>query len=65
MVDHENLRRDTKVACAYSDGEIKLKDIAEYLGMAEHSFYNYLAGYYEISDKNARKLRDIIADWLE
>lgn len=65
MIDHQKIRRECKVACACSDGEIKLKDLAEYVGITEHAFYNYIAGQYEISEKKAKKLHDIVIDWIE
>ena len=59
----ELLRKQTKIAKACND-DIYYKDFAQYLNMAEHSFYNWLNGYYSLSKKNIKLLQDIIIDLI-
>ena len=42
--------------------DIFYKDFADYLEITEHSFYNWLKGYYNLSSKKEQKLRDIVID---
>ena len=60
----DNLRKQVKLAKACND-DIYYKDFAEYLEITEHAFYNWLNGYYNLSDKNARKLRDLVVDFID
>ena len=61
MIDQEKMRRQVKLAKAMND-DIYYKDFAESLDMAEHSFYNWLNGYYSLSESKLHKLNDIIVD---
>lgn len=61
MISQDFLRKQVKIAKALND-DIYYKDFAEYLGITEHSFYNWLHCYYELNSNNANKLYDIIVD---
>ena len=63
MFEQENLRRQVKIAKAMNE-DIYYKDFAEYLDITEHSFYNWLKGYYELSSSKAHKLRDVVSDLI-
>lgn len=39
---------------------ISFKEISEYLEMSQHSFYNWLKGYYELGEERTKKLIEII-----
>lgn len=60
----ERLRKIVRLAKAYND-DIYYKDFAEFLGITEHSFYNWLKGYYEFGADKAKKLESIIIDLIE
>lgn len=60
----ELLRKQTKIAKACND-DIYYKDFAQYLNMAEHSFYNWLNGYYDLSTKKAKQLQEVIIDLID
>lgn len=64
MREQEVLRKQVKrVKAEYDD--IYYKNFAEFLGINEHSFYNWLNGYYKLSADKAEKLHDVIIDLLE
>lgn len=63
-MNQEKLRLQVKLVCAYND-DIKIKDFANYLGITEHSFYNFMNGYYNLSEKKARQLYDVTIDLIE
>ena len=42
--------------------DIYYKDFAEYLDITQHGFYNWLKGYYELSDDKLYKLIDVVVD---
>jgi hypothetical protein len=58
------LRREAKIAKAMND-DIFYKDFAEYLDITEHSFYNWLAGYYSLTRANKKKLHDLLCDLVD
>lgn len=60
-MQQEFLRKQVKIAKALND-DIFYKDFADYLEITEHSFYNWLKGYYNLSSKKEQKLRDIVID---
>lgn len=64
MREQEVLRKQVKrVKAEYDD--IYYKNFAEFLGINEHSFYNWLNGYYKLSADKADKLHDVIIDLLK
>ena len=64
MINQDELRTQIKIACACND-DIKLKDFADYIDIKEHSFYNFLSGYYNLSESNARRLYDVTIDLID
>ena len=56
-----DVRKMVKLAKAKND-DIYYKDFAEYLGVTDHSFYNWLNGYYELSEDKIEKLLDIVIE---
>lgn len=63
MYAQEILRKKVKLVKVEYD-DIYYKDLAEFLQITEHSFYNWLNGYYELSRAKAIKLNDILCDLL-
>lgn len=63
-MEQDFLRKQVKLAKALND-DIFYKDFAEYLEITEHSFYNWIKGYYELSRQKARKLYNIIVDLID
>lgn len=61
MKDQEKIRKKVKLAKALNE-DIYYKDFAEYLNITEHSFYNWLKGYYNLSTYNLHKLEDVVID---
>lgn len=55
------VRKLVKLAKAKND-DIYYKDFAEYLDITQHGFYNWLKGYYELSDDKLYKLIDVVVD---
>lgn len=63
MNTQDFLRKQVKHAKAEYD-DIYLKDFATYINITEHAFYNWLHGYYDLSDRKFNKLHSIIIDLL-
>jgi hypothetical protein len=63
-VSQDLLRTQIKLVKVYHN-DIYYKDFANYLNIAEHSFYNWLNGYYELSYQKAQELQDIVIDLLD
>ena len=63
MNTQDFLRKQVKHAKAEYD-DIYLKDFATYIDITEHAFYNWLHGYYDLSDCKFNKLHSIIIDLL-
>ena len=64
MKQQDILRKNIKLIKAEYD-DIYYKDFAEYLKINEHSFYNWLHGYYSLSRDKVNLLNDIIIDLLD
>ncbi len=60
---NEALRKQVKELKVYQD--ITYKELAEYLEIQRNSFYNWLKGYYNLSDDKQRKLNEIINNLKE
>ena len=63
-MDQDNLRTMVKLAKANND-DIYFNDFAKYLGITDHAFYNFLKGYYDLSEKKAKMLQDVVIDLCE
>lgn len=59
----DKLRKMVKLAKVNND-DLFYKDFASYLDMTEHSFYNWLKGYYNLGFENTKKLEDILIDLI-
>lgn len=59
----EILRKQVKYAKAEYD-DIYLKDFATYINISEHAFYNWLHGYYSLSNHKANMLQAVLVDLL-
>lgn len=59
------LRKQVKVAKALNDEDFTYKDFAAAIDITDHSFYNWLNGYYELSNDKARYLQGIVEDILD
>lgn len=64
ILTQEILREKVKIAKALNN-DIYYYQFAEYIEIAEHSFYNWLKGYYDLSTTKARKLENIINDLID
>lgn len=64
LKEQEKIRRKVKVAKALND-DIYYKDFAEYIEVTEHSFYNWLNGYYNLSKSKIEKLEDVVGELAE
>ena len=60
----EKLREQVKLCKVYNP-EWSYKQIAEVIEITPHAFYNWLNGYYELSDRRERKLRELLSDLME
>lgn len=58
------LREQVKLAKVYNS-DWSYKDFAEVIDITAHSFYNWLNGYYELSEEKAKQLHCIVVDLLE
>lgn len=64
MNTQDKLRKQVKLVKAEYD-DIYYKSFAEYLEMNEHSFYNWLNGYYKLSADKVSKLQEVLVDLLD
>lgn len=62
-MNNEILRKQVKELKIYQN--ISYQEIAEYLEIKRNSFYNWLKGYYNLSEYNQRKLAEIIGNLKE
>ena len=58
------LRVQVKLAKVYND-DWSYKDFAEVIDITAHSFYNWLNGYYELSEPKCMQLQSIVNDLLD
>ena len=59
----DKLRKEVKQLKAFND--ITYKEISEYLEIQKNSFYNWLRGYYDLSDEKTDRLKEIICNLKE
>ena len=64
MARQEEMRKKVKMAKAMND-DVYYKDFANYLCISQNSFYNWLKGYYNLSNKKADKLEEVIVDLIQ
>lgn len=53
------VRKMVKLAKAKND-DVYYKDFADYLEITQHGFYNWLKGYYELSESKIDKLLEVV-----
>ena len=58
------LREKVKIAKSMNIG-LFYKDFAEILDINSNSFYNWLKGYYSLSQKKTDELDSILSDWID
>ena len=64
MINQDILRKQTKIAKALNE-DFTYKAFAEALNITDHSFYNWLKGYYNLSHTKAEYLQSIVIEWQE
>ena len=64
MTEQEEMRKRVKMAKAMNN-DIYYKDFAEYLCVSQNSFYNWLKGYYNLSNRKLNKLNEIVIDLIQ
>ena len=64
MINQDILRKQTKIAKALNE-DFTYKAFAEALNITDHSFYNWLNGYYDLSSKKAKELQEVIIDLID
>ena len=62
-MNQDKLREQVKIAKIYNP-EWRYKTFAECLDMAEHSFYNWLNGFYDLGQQKVIELSSIVEDLL-
>ena len=62
--DQDFLRRQVKLVKAYNS-DWNYKNIAQVIGITDHAFYNWLSGYYDLSDRKAAELLDLVCNLLD
>jgi ribosome-binding protein aMBF1 (putative translation factor) len=65
MINQDELRKQCRIAKAVSNNELSFKELAQAININDYSFYNWINGSYELSDKKARYLQDIVVEWQE
>ena len=58
------LRKKTKLAKALND-EWSYKAMSEVIDITPHAFYNWLSGFYELSNSKRIALESLLADLIE
>ena len=64
MSKQDYLRQEVKLAKALEE-DLYYKDMANYIGITEYSFYNFLKGYYDLSYKKEKMLHEVLIDLIE
>ena len=50
--------------CKVYNSDWSYKQIAEVIEITPHAFYNWLNGYYELSQRKERRLRELLSDLM-
>lgn len=64
MKNQDKLRQQVKLAKALNGNEWNYKSMSEVININKYSFYNWLNGAYELSDKKAYELIELINELL-
>ena len=62
--DQDFLRRQVKLVKVYAS-DWSYKNIAQVINVTDHAFYNWLHGYYDLSDRKAAELLDLVCNLLD
>ena len=62
--DQDFLRRQVKLVKVYNS-DWSYKNIAQVINVTDHAFYNWLSGYYDLSDRKATELLDLVCNLLD
>lgn len=62
--DQDFLRKQVKLVKVY-DSDWSYKNIAQVINVTDHAFYNWLHGYYDLSDRKAAELLDLVCNLLD
>ena len=62
--DQDFLRRQVKLVKALND-DWTYKEMAEVINITDHSFYNWMHQYYELSQRKAAQLQDLVCNLLD
>ena len=62
--DQDFLRRQVKLVKVYNS-DWSYKNIAQVINVTDHAFYNWLHGYYDLSDRKAAELLDLVYNLLD
>lgn len=60
----EKLREQVKL-CKIYNPEWNYKQFAEVIEITPHAFYNWLNGYYELSNRKEKKLKELLSDLMD
>ena len=63
MKNQQNLRKRVKLAKIESN--FSYKQMAQLIGYNVNAFYNFLKGYYNLSNKKASQLQSLLDDLLD
>ncbi|MBR5599266.1 MAG: hypothetical protein IKW39_04420 [Alphaproteobacteria bacterium] len=64
MQKHGDKLREQVKLCKVYNSDWSYKQIAEVIEITPHAFYNWLNGYYELSQRKERRLRELLSDLM-
>lgn len=64
MKKQDNLRKNVKLVKALND-DWSYKAMSEVINITPHAFYNWLHGFYELSNNKRSALESLVADLME
>lgn len=64
MKKQDILRKRVKMAKALND-DWSFKSMSEVIDITPHAFYNWLHGFYDLSNSKAAALESLLADLIE
>lgn len=57
-MEQDNLRKRVRILKALQS--VSYKEVSEYLEIHTNSFYNWIKGYYNLSEEKANRLNEIL-----
>lgn len=64
MTKQDKLRKQVKMAKALND-DWSYKAMSEVIDISAHAFYNWLNGFYDLSNTKERQLMDLLDDLVD